>query len=233
MKSALSAILVSLIWSILIKALEATMASPIPFELFDDDGTSLGNVTVRGGDINSWIEDENGYTICTADRKGVRSRHLKKGRTYTKGRQHTDAHTGVTAATSSNSTTIFFYCLQTEGGDIVPNHDYPVAYTDPDSIPNDILPQHVHRSEVKAVELCGAYCEMELTRGGARKLNRKLGSAPTSGNVPNLVVIFKFSDHASRDVPSVDDIEILMNSEVPVSGIAPTSGVKKVFLDNS
>jgi hypothetical protein len=74
---------------------------------------------------------------------------------------------------------------------------------------------------------------MELSRGGGRKLRRKLVTAPISGNIQNFVVNFKFSDHASKWVPSASDIGILLNSEVPVNGIAPMAGVKKVFLDNS
>jgi hypothetical protein len=196
-----------------IKVAKGISGSPIPFELFDEDGTILGNVTVRGGEINHWIEDENGYSICTADGTGVGERHLQ--------------------ALRSSNTTIFFYCAQTEDGDIMPNFDYPVATTDPDSIPDEMLPHHVRRSEIKALEHCGAYCEKELSRGGARKLRRKLVTAPTSGNIPNLVVNFKFSDHALKLVPSTGDIDILMNSEVPVNGIAPMAGVKKVILDNS
>jgi hypothetical protein len=49
-----------------IKVAKGSRASPIPFELSDEDGTILGEVTVRGGDINHWVEDENGYTICAA-----------------------------------------------------------------------------------------------------------------------------------------------------------------------
>jgi hypothetical protein len=208
-----------------IKVVESMTASPIPFELFDEDGTILGNVTLRGGDINHWIEDENGYSICTADGTGVRERHLKSLSLSNVRNLENEA--------GSSNTTIFFYCTQTEDGDIVPNFDYPVATTDPDSIPDEMLPHHVHRSEMKAVEHCGAFCEMELSTGGARKLRRKLVTAPTSGNVPNLVVNFKFSDHASNWVPSASDIDILMNSLVPVAGTAPMAGVKKVFLDNS
>jgi hypothetical protein len=230
-----------------IKVAKGTKASPIPFELFDEDGTTLGEVTLKGGEINHWIEDKNGYTICTADGMGVRERHLKaleepgSSNTHSKVRHgekepgssntHSKVRHGEKEPRSSN-TTIFFYCTPTEDGDIVPNYDFPVAATDPDSIPDEILPHHVHRSEMKAVEHCGAYCEMELSRGGAR-MRRKLVKAPTSGNVPNLVVNFKFSDHASKWVPSTSDLDILLNSEVPVNGVAPMAGVKKVFLDNS
>ena len=118
-----------------------------------------------------------------------------------------------------------------------PNTNLPVQSIDPNKVPDAVLPTHVHKSEQMAVRDCGLYCEMAVTEGGARRLAEKLGrqlvTAPTSGSVPNLVINFKFSDHASRTVPSIEDIDILMNSEIAVPGVAPTAGVKKVFLDNS
>lgn len=222
---------------------ESIVASPNPFSLYDDDGTYLGEVTVRGGDVNHWVEDEAGYTLCGVDNTTqVHERHLQHAQNALR-KHHARAHQGekhVVSNRSSNSNTTgtgsnethYYYCTQTDDGDVVANTDLPVAYTDPNKVSNDTLPAHVHRSERKAVEECGDYCKDEVTEGaGARRLEAL--PMPTSGFLANLVIAFRFSDHIGADLPSTEDLEILMNAEEAVPDIAPTGGVKQVFLDNS
>ena len=55
----------------------------------------------------------------------------------------------------------------------------------------------------------------------------------TSGTAKNIVVLFKFSDHQSRPVPSKADIDMLMNSGNPDPILCPTGSVKDFFLNNS
>jgi len=227
----------SLLGSACLQVTNAIVASPIPFQLYDDDGTPLGNVTIRGGDVNHWVEDKDGYALCGIDHSThVHERHLKTAQHERKHvRVHHKRNNGPsvnTTTTSGNNSTHFYYCAQTADGDVVPNTNYPVANTDPNTVSNDTLPSHVHRTEAKAVRDCGEYCEEEIREGaGARKLEAL--QLPTKGIVQNLVVAFRFSDHARRTLPPTENLEILMNSEDEVPGIAPTGGVKKVFLDNS
>mmetsp|Transcript_25714 Transcript_25714/g.46545 ORF Transcript_25714/g.46545 Transcript_25714/m.46545 type:complete len:577 (-) Transcript_25714:313-2043(-) len=67
-----------------------------------------------------------------------------------------------------------------------------------------------------------------------------------SGRFPNLVLLLRFADHASRDLPSRDDISHLYNSEdfplddrtelIKESGrgiAAPTGSVRQVYFENS
>jgi len=58
------------------------------------------------------------------------------------------------------------------------------------------------------------------------------GTAP-SGNVKNLVVLIRFSDHVGRTLPSVADIDVLFNSVGGDPSLAPTGSVKDVYLENS
>lgn len=57
----------------------------------------------------------------------------------------------------------------------------------------------------------------------------------TTGTLKNLVVLLYFNDHheANRKVPSVDDINVLMNSDEPDNNLAPTGSLKGVYRENS
>jgi len=62
---------------------------------------------------------------------------------------------------------------------------------------------------------------------------RRLQSrTPTEGNITNLVVLMRWSDHEERTLPSVEDIDVLMNTKGP-HVLAPTGSVRDVFMINS
>jgi len=56
--------------------------------------------------------------------------------------------------------------------------------------------------------------------------------AAVTGNKKNLMVAFKFSNHASRVVPSTADLTVLMNNVGPNS-LCPTGSVRDVYLASS
>ncbi|CAJ1963775.1 unnamed protein product [Cylindrotheca closterium] len=217
------------------------VASPNPFELFDDDGTFLGYMTVRGGDVNHWVEDKDGYSLCGVDgTTHVNDRHLITAQPKEGRREHARVHHGEKVVRSSHNTTgtgsndtHFYYCAQTEDGNVVPNTDFPVIFTDPNQISNHTLPPHIHRTEAKAVEECGDFCKDEVTKGAGSKRRLEASPIATTGYLPNLVVTFRFADHGMRKLPTTKHLEALMNTRKALPGIAPTKGVKQVFLDNS
>ena len=57
--------------------------------------------------------------------------------------------------------------------------------------------------------------------------------AITSGNLKNLVVIFKFSDHTTRSMPSRESMDVLMNTVGGDPSLAPTGSVRDVFTVSS
>ena len=196
---------------------EGTVASPHLFELTNDDGTTTGPVRLRGGPDEHYVETEAGWTICpvTIDER------------------------------DSNNRESWYYCEETADGNLSPRLDLPVGTSDPEAAG---LQKGLAKSPSQANQACGAFCsEFQTPSGvgigntdspGPRRLGGPRETEPkrrlqSAGSLKNLVVIFKFSDHATRTVPSTADIDILMNSATAVSGITPTGSVKNVFLDNS
>jgi hypothetical protein len=57
----------------------------------------------------------------------------------------------------------------------------------------------------------------------------------TTGTLKNLVVLLYFNDHheVKRNVPSVEDIKVLMNSDEPDDDLCPTGSLKGVYRENS
>ncbi|CAJ1962384.1 unnamed protein product [Cylindrotheca closterium] len=232
--------LISLLGSTCFHSASAHVANPRPFRLYEENGDDLGLFRLKGGDINSWFEDLDGYTVCYRDGGSeTRRRHLSQERAES-------VRTGEVVAgknATSHYTWQYYYCRLHEDGTIGPNLHFPVATTDPNEVSDHLLPPHIHMSLQQAAEICGSYCQKSLKYGGSiprdsgrrRELrgHRKLGDyAPSKGRVPNLVIPFKFKDHASRQLPSRADLDILMNS-MEKNALAPTGGVKKYYHDIS
>ena len=193
----------------------ATIASPHLFEMLNEDGSSTGFVRVVGGPKEHYIETEDGYTICS----------------------HKNGNNGKES---------WYYCELAEDGGLKPNMNMKVGQSDPSD-----LPKGIEKSREKALEDCGDFCNQGASQSGVgdallypsndKPNDRRLGAPKNKeperrrlqGTLKNLVVIFKFSDHASRTLPSVSDIDTLMNSQTNVPGITPTGSVRDVFWDNS
>jgi len=76
---------------------------------------------------------------------------------------------------------------------------------------------------------CGDFCK---NGKGHRRDLRNLVS--TTGTLKNLMVLFKFSDHTSRTLPTVSDIMTLMNHpgdgvNIPYDALVPTGSVRYVY----
>jgi M6 family metalloprotease-like protein len=54
-----------------------------------------------------------------------------------------------------------------------------------------------------------------------------------SGTKKNLVIPMRFSDHATRWLPTQPELDILFNSDTPDDTFAPTGSIKQVFKDTS
>jgi len=56
---------------------------------------------------------------------------------------------------------------------------------------------------------------------------------PPQGTIKNLVVMFRFSNHTGRTLPTKSDMEVLFNATSPHPTLAPTGSVRAVYLENS
>ena len=56
---------------------------------------------------------------------------------------------------------------------------------------------------------------------------------PPLGTVKNLVVMFRFSNHVGRTLPSASDMDVLFNNVGGHPSLAPTGSVKDVYFENS
>jgi hypothetical protein len=69
---------------------------------------------------------------------------------------------------------------------------------------------------------------------GTTEDGRRLALPPPKiGNIKNLVIPIRFADHKTRTLPSVADLDILMNSKTPHVTLARTGSVWSVFDENS
>mmetsp|Transcript_56401 Transcript_56401/g.136859 ORF Transcript_56401/g.136859 Transcript_56401/m.136859 type:complete len:850 (+) Transcript_56401:1929-4478(+) len=55
----------------------------------------------------------------------------------------------------------------------------------------------------------------------------------TVGTLKNLVILIRFPDHSSRKLPSVDEVDVLMNNEEIDNVLAPTGSLKMKYWENS
>jgi hypothetical protein len=200
-----SGALIALLICLSIRAAETIMASPFPFELTHSDGSSTGQIHIRGGPGTNSMEDADGFTICSVDvvLNGTAANKRKKKN--------------------------YYYCVENGSGDLIPRKDLKVGTSNPAAAG---LKKRVRQSLAKALADCGEFCS---SNGFGRRLSeseqgqRKLAAV---GQRKNLVVLMRFSDHASRSLPTVAQVDELMNSG-GTSSIIPTGSVKKVYLDNS
>lgn len=73
----------------------------------------------------------------------------------------------------------------------------------------------------------------EIQQAGGTAGDGGPSAVAVSGNLKNLVVLLRFSDHASRNVPPVADVDVLMNAAGGDPNLAPTGSVRDCFLENS
>ena len=92
------------------------------------------------------------------------------------------------------------------------------------------IARHEQPSEKVKRQNCGVFCENG--KGHGRDLRHLVS---TTGTLKNLIVLFKFSDHTTRSLPSVSDIDVLMNHpgdgvNVAYNPLSPTGSVRYDFI---
>lgn len=130
----------------------------------------------------------------------------------------------------------FVYATLLEDGTLTPSTDLvgEVDLEETNYTKNLIMSDEVRDRNCKARKLlCGdlAYNEgFNETEGKRRRLQQQV--VATEGNITNLVVLMRWSDHQNKTLPPVEHIDILMNTKGP-HVLAPTGSVRDVFWVNS
>ena len=209
----LVAVLVAILTSFVV---EAVPAVPSPFIEENEDGTSTGKLYLHGDERYHYITDANGYTVCPVRANG----NSKKFN--------------------------FNYCEETGDGDLRANANLQVGKSNPSA---SGLKKGLVKSKQKALEQCGVFCSSAaegtssagLTRyrnllgtdqDGSNLRHRKLQkwkSPTTKAPKLNLVILVRFSEHATRNVPTKEQIIDFMNG----SAVNTVNNIKSYFLTNS
>jgi hypothetical protein len=183
--------------------------NPNPYFVTNKYGVSQGPIYLKGGVKYAWEEDEQGFTVLS-DVNNTRSYYYAT----------LNATTGDLVMTS--------YSIRKKvNGTLV------------GSSPSSLgISSHVQPSDNVKVQKCGDFCKKNVQSNnnndrnwGHSQKGRNLVS--TTGTLKNLMVLFKFRDHTTRTVPSVSDINILVNHpgdgvNVPFHPLAPTGSVRYV-----
>ena len=236
------AIAVSNLLGSTIQVTEATLAAPFAFEMQNEDGTSTGPVKLVGGPGEHYFETESGWTICdgtsgdrqswyycdaTGDGDLVPRLDLPVGSSNP---ESSGIRKGMKKSKAKAAADCGDFCLfpPTDGRGKKGSKKSTKRGRAMKS--NASLNRNTKRKAIRGDK----QSDGSVSSHGDETLNQPVPrELQASGVLKNLVVIFKFSDHANRNLPSKADIDILMNSPTPVAGLAPTGSVKQVFLDNS
>ncbi|KAL3917237.1 MAG: hypothetical protein SGILL_004807 [Bacillariaceae sp.] len=132
---------------------------------------------------------------------------------------------------------VYAYAEVAEDGQLVPSKT--IVGKDP---PKDKPPKgaNIHRqpsddNQRMLLERRGLFGDSSTRSGSLRGSNnqRRRRATSTVGTLKNLVILLKFRDHNRRALPSKDQINVLMNSEVEHRTLAPTGSLKMVYWENS
>jgi len=218
---------------------EAMKASPHPFVVEQDDEEII--LKFKGDEHQHWITDEDDYTVVRNNNGDYTYAKLSKDK---KRLLPTDEKVGKSSKKGSKK-----------------SKNIKPAKTNNDEYQNDgiileSVPAVITPSKLKWQKRCnrggGGSCDQRLVNNPFSGSNqhtdiqynqtdtldynyyhRRTAAQPVNKTLYNLVFLLMFDDHKNREVPSREDISILMNSEVVDKNIAPTGSLKMIYWENS
>ena len=189
---------------------DAVQASPHSFQHRQPDNTLSPPLFVKGNHKFHIVTDTNGFTVMDDEEDGW----------------------------------MVYASLNNTSGQLRPTA-LKVGLDDPFKAVEDGLlrgPLEMPSLEVQS-KMCGKFCQNDLKNSSFLGYNdhysksnqpiqkdhntkRKMVS---NGVIRNLVVLIRFADHDNRELPSADDISVILNKHGGDQNLAPTGSVRDVF----
>jgi M6 family metalloprotease-like protein len=124
----------------------------------------------------------------------------------------------------------YVYANQNGQGFLVPTG---IRVDSPAGVPPGLAKKLRPSPEAKQTECQGKLCGDIQSHVDDRRLEESRQLVQTTGTLKNLVVLIRFSDHASRALPTQEHMNILMNNRGPHATYCPTGSVWNVYNQNS
>ncbi len=197
--------------------------NPKPYQITYDDGTKSPwiQLKVRGGGPTSTMkvvyeETLDGYVVQPSQYK-TRRGHIYNNNNNTK--------TGKYVYVDVNNSTGDW--IDTN---LIAGIDNPHEFHVPKHVANrrySILKRRSTNKEEKGRLKEESQQQQPLGREYPKRNNIQ------TGNLTNLVVAFRFSNHRNKRLPSIDDLDVLFNNNGPHDVVCPTGSVRDVYRETS
>lgn len=182
----------------------AALSSPFPVEVTQPDGDKV-TLFIRGNDKLNWYEFvPEAPNMSREAFSRPENRELARTPGYTVVRDEAGR---------------YVFAELNENGEWTASDEVVGEEAPPDDLPRRLLPPPENRARMVAAR-------QPETHFPAR-------SAAPVGNVQNLVVLLRFQDHTSRNLPSRDDFDKIFNASGGDARLAPTGSVRDFYNENS
>lgn len=212
------------------RVVDAVPASPLPFREVQEDGTLTPLLYIWGDASNHYMTDEDKFTVIQdnitdafvyAKKDDITGELVSSG--YKVGdetwKDSDEAETMIEASDKVRKEGCGKYCG--DGYDMDNKFKIKIG---------GLTVHFCGRRELVSSDIEGELKSDEMMKSSpATKRMLQQGMRSSNGSQRNLVILLRFSDHKTRDLPTVNDFNILLNKKGGHPDIAPTGSVRDVY----